>query len=158
MLSVWLSTLETISSSMSVTCFFDSAGTACCEGASEPCEQHTPAVSDMDTVTFLSLCFSFPSSGAHAVTSLSGHVECINRGGGGLVFQAEGCSEGDEGESCPTVPGMCSQLAGKDVPGASSGVRLCPLHPDPLLSVMVPSLEPFSPPLLHKAYLKGLCH
>lgn len=31
----------------------------CCEEAGEACKQHQPAVSDTDTVTFLSLCFSF---------------------------------------------------------------------------------------------------
>ncbi len=74
-----------------------------------------------------------------------------------MELEAEGCSEGAEGRSCPPVPGMCSQLAGKDMPGASSRVWLCPLHSDPLLSFVVSSLELFPPPLLHKAYLKGLC-
>lgn len=44
-----------------------------------------------------------------------------------------------EGESCPPVPGMCAQLVGKDMPGASSRVWLCFLHPDALLSFMVSS-------------------
>lgn len=36
----------------------------------------------------------------------------------GAAAEAEGCSEGEEGGSCPPVPGKYSQLAGKDVPGA----------------------------------------
>lgn len=55
----------------------------------------------------------------------------------GAVVEAEGCSQGEEGESCPPVPGMCSQLASKDVPGASTHIWLCSMHPDPLLSFMV---------------------
>ncbi len=57
----------------------------------------------------------------------------------GPAVEADGCSEGEEGESCPLVPGMCSQLAGKDVPGASRRVWLCSLNPDPVLSFMVSS-------------------
>lgn len=42
-----------------------------------------------------------------------GHVECMSREEGGCS------SEGEEGESCPPLAGMSSQLVGKDVLVAS---------------------------------------
>lgn len=69
--------------------------------------------------------------------------------------EAEGCSEGEKGESCPPAMGVHSLVTGKDMPGATSGVWLCSL---PLGFHSRPGLKSFPPfSLFHKAYLKGLC-
>lgn len=147
-----------LSLSMSATCFCESAGTACCcEEAVTPCKQHYHSVSDMDIL--LSLLFFFPSSRVQGatVTHLRGHVECKNRGGGegGVAVAVEGCSEGEEVQSCPPVPGMCSQLAGKDVPGANSHVWLCSLHTRPSAFIHGLVLRAFSSSIVTQGLSKG---
>lgn len=71
-----------------------------------------------------------------------------------MIVEVEGCCEGEEGESCPPVPGMCSQLASNDTPGASGRVWLW--FPALRPPAFIRGLVFFPPPLLHKTYLKGL--
>ncbi|KAI4825335.1 hypothetical protein KUCAC02_021021, partial [Chaenocephalus aceratus] len=96
----------------------------------------------------------FPLMAGQGATESSGVVsECISGGGGG--GGGGGCSEGEEGECCLPAPGMCSQLAGKDVSGASSGVlALFPeLRPSAFIHGLV--LRAFSSSIVPQGLSKG---
>lgn len=59
------------------------------------------------------------------------------KGGGRMLRQKKKCSEGEEGAGCPPLAGMCSQLVGKDMPGASTQIWHHSLLRGPVLSFMV---------------------